>query len=55
MTRPKLPTLPIDQADRRVVVIGLVIVLMFFLACVAIGGGLGAGVWAFRLMSGMGG
>lgn len=52
MIRPKLPAV-LDAADRRIVGIGLVIVLCFFLACVVVGGGIGAGVAVFRILSGL--
>ncbi len=48
----RLPPLPLDQADRRIVGIGLVVVLAFLLMCLVIGAGLGAGVLAFRVLSG---
>jgi hypothetical protein len=53
ITRPKLPTL--DQADRKVLGVAIILVLCFALACIVVGAGLGAGVFAFRLLSGMGG
>jgi hypothetical protein len=53
MIRPKLPALPMpDAADRKVIGIGIIIMLVFLLACIVVGGGLGAGVFAFRFMSG---
>lgn len=53
MRRLLLPTL--DQADRRVVGIVLIVMLAFLLACLVVGIGLGAGVLMFRLLSGWGG
>lgn len=50
MKRPKLPAL--DQADRRIVGIGIILVLAFVVACAAIGAGLGLGVRMFALLSG---
>lgn len=53
MKRTPMPTL--DQADRRVLGVGIILVLCFLLACIVIGAGIGAGVFAFKLLSGMGG
>lgn len=50
MKRIPLPTL--DQADRRVVGIALIVILAFLLACLVVGGGVGLGVFAFRMLSG---
>jgi hypothetical protein len=47
--------LPLDQSDRRVVSIALVIVLAFALACLTIGAGVGLGVRAYLAISGVGG
>lgn len=49
----KLPALPtLDAADRRIVSIGLVLLLSFVLACMAIGAGVGLGVRAFFWFAG---
>lgn len=48
----RLPGIPLDPADRRILAIGIILVLVFILVCIVIGGGLGAGVLAFRLVSG---
>jgi hypothetical protein len=47
VTRPTL-----DASDRRIVGITLVLLLAFLLVCIVVGGGLGAGVLMFRLVSG---
>lgn len=50
----RLPPLPmLDQADRRIVGIGLLIALAFLLGCLVIGAGLGVGVLVFRVLSGL--
>lgn len=47
----KRPTL--DASDRRIVGVAFVLVLAFWAVCIAFGAGLGAGVLAFRVMSGV--
>lgn len=53
MMRLKLPALPLDEADRRVIGIAIIIMLAFLLVCLVIGAGLGAGVFAFYAISGL--
>lgn len=48
--RPRLPTL--DEADRKVIGIGLVVALAWVLACMVVGLGLGLGVATFKLLAG---
>lgn len=53
MDRLKLPPLPTpDAADRKVIGVGIILLLAFLLVCVVVGGGLGLGVFAFRVMAG---
>lgn len=52
MTRPKLPAMLLDPADRRILAIGLVLMFAFLLACIAIGAGLGLGMRAYLLAAG---
>lgn len=42
----------IDQKDRRILAIGLVLLFAFLLACLAIGAGLGLGMRAYILAAG---
>lgn len=49
--RPRRPTL-LDADDRRIVGMGLVVLLAFVLVCMAIGAGLGLGVRVYSLMAG---
>ena len=55
LTAPKLPALPFDQADRRIIGIGLVIALLLALALVTIAGAAGLAVRTFLWTSGIGG
>lgn len=49
----KLPAIPLDDDDRRILAITAVIVVAWLLICVAIGVGLGLGVRLFHIVSGM--
>lgn len=52
MTRPRLPALPLDQADRRILGIGIILLLGFLFVCATVGAGVGIAVAAFRLLAG---
>ncbi len=51
MTRPKLPAIPLDQADRRVIGIGIILLLSFLVLAAT----LGLAVRVFLMTSGLGG
>lgn len=42
----------LDAADRRILGIALVLAVLFVILCVVVGGGIGAGVMMYRLVSG---
>lgn len=52
MTRPRLPFVPLDAQDRRIVAVGAVLIFAFMLLCAAVGAGLGLGVRVFTLLAG---
>ena len=51
----RLPTLPIDQDDRRAIASAAILVLLFVVAFLLVAAGVGIGVRVFLLASGLGG